>query len=61
MKWISVKERLPEPCSEVICFSPNGYGVELLYFDGDRRFYYEQSDTERVPTHWMLLPEPPTE
>jgi hypothetical protein len=59
MKWISVKDRLPNPCTQVIAFSTNGYGVESLYFDGDREFYYEATDTQRKPSHWMPLPEPP--
>ena len=56
--WISVSERLPEPCLEVICFTENGYGVEFLYYDGDRKFY-THSDSQRSPTHWQPLPEKP--
>lgn len=57
--WVSVEERLPEPCSDVICFTLGGYGVESLLFDGDRKFYNQNTDVERNPTHWQPLPTPP--
>ena len=57
--WISVEDRLPESCTEVLAFSENGYGVEFLYFDGDKCFYNEKSDVRRTPTHWQPLPPKP--
>ena len=57
--WISVDERLPDPVSEVLCFTLHGYGVEVLLFDGDKRFYTISSEAVRNPIFWQPLPSPP--
>lgn len=62
-EWISVKERLPEKCEDVLCLS-NKYGGHI--FCGYRGFtsgaWMEKENgslhTGDV-THWMPLPEPP--
>lgn len=58
MKWISVKDRLPEN-SRVLVFSPCFIGSDetmiIRLLDSD--FVAKCSDV----THWMPLPEPPKE
>lgn len=64
MEWIKCSDRLPEKSKHVLCYygvkSPlRGYmheGKWYLYFYGG----VEESYMHNV-THWMPLPEPPTE
>ena len=52
--WISVKERLPEPWTQVIGILPDGgFRVTWTYYDG--------SWWDSGITHWMPLPDPPKE
>lgn len=74
MKWISVKDRLPEikkhhESDIVICYTEEGtYAFSSLLENmfGQTVFDCEREDpsgvrwTEQV-THWMPLPEPPKE
>lgn len=58
-EWISVKERLPEKNTKVLCYfkyEPNTPDVicENVYY-GSGRWMSESSKV----THWMPLPEPP--
>jgi hypothetical protein len=63
MEWISIKERLPENSQMVICY--NGYIVIKIYdnsifYDGD--YHWSGKPIGKVePTHWLPLPEKPTE
>lgn len=59
MKWISVKERLPEHFSSVLVF---GQSIRTcaLYEDGIFYCDFRLPKHEDI-THWMPLPEPPTE
>ena len=67
MKWISVKDRLPEEGRKVVaaghggaavCYFNKGWeladGVDVLGADG--RYSVE---CDFIATHWMPLPEPP--
>lgn len=57
--WISVKERLPDERSEVLCF--NGYSITVAWYASSvERWYADRGDyrLEDV-THWQPLPEPP--
>ena len=66
-EWISVKDRLPEPETDVIAFA--GDYIDILSYRYDRRgnlafMYMDDSGWwhERIRpsvTHWMPLPQPP--
>lgn len=64
MEWISVKDKLPEKGISVFCYSlTDGYVVDSFRmmignepeFNGTREYW--RTDI----THWMPLPEPPTD
>lgn len=74
MEWISVNDRLPEPDSCVLvaydllelCFKKNrkiassGHvGCKRYYTFFPNFFKWDDEDYHQV-THWMPLPEPPT-
>lgn len=60
-KWITVEERLPEHCVNVLSY--NGVCVQMDFYD--EGFECWCSEIEQVPirvTHWMPVPlEPPKE
>lgn len=61
-EWISVEERLPEPCDKVtVALSDGCVLVGRLYSNGWSAFFMdgEQSVIERQVTHWQPLPSPP--
>ena len=53
MKWISVKERLPNRNDMVIAFYPTMQGTS-----GEMQIHKAWATSETC-THWMPLPEPP--
>lgn len=61
-KWISVKEKLPEPGKEVLVLAGD---VEYPLYDiayrgpGRNHKWMVYGGTEAKITHWMPLPEPP--
>lgn len=57
MKWISVKERMPELKEEIICCSEEGY-ISVEKYRGGDDIYCDSTDSGYA-THWMPLPEPP--
>lgn len=59
-KWISVEERLPTEGDVVFGWLGINAGLILVYQDGAFRDLAFEEPTMMV-THWMLLPEPPTE
>lgn len=64
MKWISVKERLPDKELEDVLIFPNSFGeVSFGYCLKDGTWWSPVGeDPENMdPTHWMPLPAPPEE
>jgi len=60
MKWISVKDRLPE-LYDIVIIATKKYVSSGTYHDTywyDRGYDCSLSENNPV-THWMLLPEPP--
>ena len=61
MKWISVKERLPEKERAVLCHCRANI-IEALYLDTDECWQgFSGRYMKNFVTHWMPLPEPPKE
>ena len=69
-EWISVKDRLPEPCIDVLCYFPitdknwkdcypERIAIGELRVDEKSFMFY--GDEDAMPTHWMPLPNPPKE
>ena len=67
MEWISVKERVPELNSAVLGYAPRYGNIFAVYYDSVCRWIvWSPTSNEIFPasqgeiTHWMPLPEPPT-
>ena len=63
LEWISIKDRLPEKFTDVLCLYPSknhGSNIVIDYMESDRGYFAEQFKYGE-PTHWMSLPIPPTE
>jgi len=65
-KWISVKDKLPEPHEKVIASLENGWNILLGVVDLHNKWlvYYTDGLNEaqtNLVTHWMPLPEVPKE
>lgn len=65
MKWISVKDKLPEEDQTVVFVEKNGsfpcLGIYNTY-NGIGEWYipaYDDAASSEFVTHWMPLPEPP--
>ena len=69
-EWISVEERLPEECKNVLCFARNKTMIAFMEKVEDCGEFvpvfwdwvaYDRDDTydEVCATHWMPLPQPP--
>lgn len=57
-KWISVKDRLPEKCSEVLIFNGN-FGVATYKHPFNVSDWWDGDASWKEVTHWMPLPERP--
>ena len=70
-EWISVEDRLPEDEKPVLVYygfmhkEGRGTGLRytgtLSYFRFDPQPHWQHESTGLIVTHWMPLPEPPTE
>ena len=57
--WISVNERLPETCENVLVFT---HGLsDIGYYSPTGRFWICYVDEDARVTHWMPLPKAPKE
>ena len=56
MRWISVKDRLPEDDQTVLVFLNDNCDL-MFYEDG---LWRGKEYIDWKPTHWMPLPEPPS-
>ena len=65
MKWISVKDKVPEiPYPTVLAASKHKVSgrimIETAFFDGWDWYQHDEIDSpEWEVTHWMPLPDPP--
>jgi len=56
-KWVSVKDKLPEPGGRYLCAFDDGSIATASSTGGDWALWASSVDI----THWMPLPEPPEE
>lgn len=64
IKWNKVVDTLPDDCSKVIAWSPNGENhppnlMQETIFIGGEFIYGYYNNTMRGVTHWTYLPDPP--
>ena len=61
-KWISVKDRLPEPWEQVLIYSRHDFCESAFYIGVPGKWRvtwnHEMLDADSV-THWMPMPQPP--
>ena len=64
-KWISVKERLPELHTKVLCCGIKGgrFIAELGTWGHEKHLCWDKKNGKGCPTvtHWMPMPKPPKE
>lgn len=65
MEWISVEKELPPPYEEVL--ATNEYDRWMVIAERKKTRWFNSWDVNNnqavpiFPTHWMPLPEPPTQ
>ena len=57
IRWISVKDILPEEDTEVLAY--DGRNIWLAWLSGDNTWGSDICNLGNDITHWMPLPEPP--
>ena len=64
-KWIEIKNQEPKKHHTVLTYGkPQDGGVYISicsYSDGIWRFWESDKENKHTVTHWMPLPDPPTE
>ena len=53
--WVKCSERMPELYVEVLVLVGNFIYIDSLYYDKNLKEYWWQGN-DRLPTHWMPLP-----
>lgn len=61
MKWISVKDKLPEHFGSLLGFTKSKRTLITWIDKGTKTFDFHCIDDDDEFTHWMPLPEPPKE
>jgi hypothetical protein len=61
MNWISVKDRLPDDYSDVLVYDYDGMQYDIGWYDFEGYKGWVNTNMEDSITHWMPLPEPPSE
>ena len=56
--WIACSERMPDIDVEVLVLVGNFIYIDSLYYDKNLKEYWWQGN-DKLPTHWMPLPEIP--
>lgn len=61
MKWISVKERLPEKNGIYLIYSAHDDEITTGYFNKENSNFYCHTlrEIDNYNSHWMPLPDPP--
>ena len=54
-EWISVNDKIPELYVEVLVLVGNFIYIDSLYYEKNLNEYWWQGN-DRLPTHWMPLP-----
>lgn len=62
-EWISVRDRLPDACGNVLTYSTEYGDIDLYYYMGHGEFDHHRNGITDAQTHgfthWMPLPQPP--
>ena len=61
--WVSVKDRLPDDGTRVLCYC-RGNQYDICHFQKKRKTWFDRSwngYAQGYVTHWMPLPELPKE
>ena len=60
-RWISVEERLPYDCIDVLVFTRSGYTSSISIANTLKGRWFSRGIPFENVTHWMPLPEAPKE
>ncbi|MBE0395328.1 DUF551 domain-containing protein [Citrobacter amalonaticus] len=65
MEWIKCTERVPEKYTDILIYTTKPGEILLAYLTSSNEFFYDRdTDGDELTcyaTHWMPLPEPPSE
>jgi hypothetical protein len=58
--WTCIDDRLPKNAEDVIVFSDDKFQIDIAFRLADKKWYNDRGELHTV-THWMPLPNPPSE